>query len=59
MTEAEFEKKMDRYDLDDEYSEYIMDRSAGERIIGNGDDLIHAIESGDYYDGFKEMMVTK
>jgi len=57
MTESEFEKKMDRYELEDEYSEYIMDSSAGERIIGNGNDLIRAIESGNYYDGFKSEMV--
>lgn len=52
MTEQEFERRMDNYDLDVEYSEYI----ASQTTIGNGTMLINAMESGDYYEGFKDHM---
>lgn len=53
MTEEEFERAMDRFELDDEYSEYIMARAP----IGNGEMLIRAMESGDWYEGFRGLMV--
>ena len=55
MTEEEFEDKMNRYELDQEYAEYISEC----RPICNGDQLIYWMERGDYFDDFKEKMVTK
>jgi hypothetical protein len=55
MTEEEFEDKMNRYELDQEYAEYISEC----RPICNGDQLIYWMERGDYYDDFKEKMVNK
>lgn len=52
MTEAEFEEAMDRMELEDEYSEYLCNHSNAR--IGNGDQLIRAIEDGFYYESFKE-----
>lgn len=50
MSEEEFEAKMNRYELDMEYAEYIMER----RIVGNGEMLIRIMERGDLYEDFKE-----
>jgi hypothetical protein len=58
MTEQEFEDAMDSYDLDDAYADYIMEHSAGDRLICNGDTLILAMEDGYLFDSFKESMVT-
>ena len=55
MTEEEFEAKMNIYELDQEYSEFIMDQ----RPICNGEQLIYWMERGDYYEDFKNKMVTK
>ena len=55
MTEQEFEEKFDRYELDDAYAEYI----SNQRSICNGNQLIYWMERGDYFDDFKESMVTK
>jgi imidazole glycerol phosphate synthase subunit HisF len=55
MTEEEFEDKMDKSELDMEYADYIMDR----HIVGNGEILIRLMERGDFYEGFKEKMVTE
>lgn len=52
MNEYEFELKLERCELDDAYAEYIMDHT--DAFIGNGDMLIKAMESGNYFDGFKE-----
>ena len=54
MTEDEFEKAMDKYELDYQYSEYLMNKTNAR--IGNGDALIRVMESGDYYDDFKDYM---
>lgn len=54
MTEEEFEKAMDRYELDNEYSEYLMNKT--DARIYNGDSLIRVMERGDYYDDFKDYM---
>lgn len=54
MTEDEFEKAMDRYELDNEYSDYLVNKT--DARIGNGDDLIRVMERGDYYDSFKDYM---
>lgn len=37
-----------------DYADYIMDNSAGDRAIGNGDDLICAMEEGYLFDSFLE-----
>ena len=55
MTEQEFEKAMENCELDSEYAEYIMDRHP----VGNGEILIRLMERGDFYEGFKEKMVTE
>ncbi len=56
MTEAEFERRMERFELEYEYSEYLMNHT--DARIGNGTMLINAIESGNYYDGFKEYLTN-
>ena len=53
MTEQEFEDAMDKYELDDQYSTYISEQQG----VCNGDHLIRIIESGHYYDDFKDHMV--
>jgi len=50
MSEQEFEKKMNTYELDQQYAEYIMDR----RTVGNGEMLIRLMERGELYEDFKE-----
>jgi hypothetical protein len=55
MTEQQFEQAMDGYQLDSQYAEFIMDQ----QNVGNNHVLIKLIERGDYYDAFKEKMVTQ
>ena len=55
MTEQQFEQAMNTYQLDMEYTDYIMDRAN----VGNGEILIRLMERGDFYEGFKEKMVTQ
>ena len=50
MSSEEFEDKMNTYELDQQYAEYIMDR----RTVGNGEMLIRIMERGDLYEDFKE-----
>lgn len=50
--EAAFENDIDNGNLDDEYSEFLMNHT--DAMIGNGDQLIRAIEDGNYYESFKE-----
>ena len=50
MSEQEFEKKMNTYELDQQYAEYIMER----RNVGNGEMLIRFMERGELYEDFKE-----
>ena len=52
MSEQEFEDKMNTYELDQQYAEYIMER----QTVGNGHVLTKLMERGDYYDDFKEQM---
>lgn len=52
MTEEQFEQKMSCYELDYEYSEYIAEQQG----VCNGDHLIRIIESGHYYEDFKDHM---
>jgi len=55
MTEEQFEQAMNTYQLDMEYTDYIMDRAN----VGNGEILIRLMERGDFYEGFKDKMVTE
>jgi len=50
MSEEEFEDKMNRYELDQQYAEYIMEH----RNVGNGEMLIRFMEMGELYEDFKE-----
>ena len=50
MSEEEFEDKMNRYELDQQYAEYIMEH----RNVGNGEMLIRLMERGELYEDFKE-----
>jgi len=50
MSEEEFEDKMNRYELDQQYAEYIMEH----RTVGNGEMLIRLMERGELYEDFKE-----
>ena len=59
MTEEEFEAAMACMDIDNEYAEYIMENCGGERMIGNGDELIKAIEDGYLYESFKATKVMQ
>lgn len=54
MTEEQFEQAMDKYQLDMEYTDYIMERAN----VGNGEILIRLMERGDYYEDFKEYMMS-
>jgi hypothetical protein len=55
MTEQQFEQAMDGYQLDNQYAEFIMEN----QNVGNGHVLTTLMERGDYYDAFKEKMVTQ
>ena len=50
MSEEEFEEKMNTYELDQQYAEYIMEH----RTVGNGEMLIRLMERGELYEDFKE-----
>jgi hypothetical protein len=52
MTSAEFDAAMDSSSLDDAFADYLINYSGAR--IGNGDMLIEAMESGYYYDEFKD-----
>lgn len=52
MTSAEFDEAMDANRLDDAFADYLINHSGAR--IGNGHMLIEAMESGYYYDEFKD-----
>jgi len=52
MTEQQFEAAMRTFRLELEYRDYIMDRAN----LENGDGIFRLMNSGDYYEGFKEKM---
>ncbi len=52
MTEQQFEAAMRTFNLELEYMDYIMDRAN----LENGDGIFQFMNSGDYYEGFKEKM---
>jgi hypothetical protein len=53
MTLQEFETAFDNMELEDYYAEYIEANAC----IGNGHMLVIAMESGNYYEGFRDKMV--
>jgi hypothetical protein len=52
MTEQQFEAAMRSFRLELEYRDYIMDRAR----LENGDGIFRLMNSGDFYEGFKEKM---
>jgi hypothetical protein len=55
MTEQQFEAAMRTFNLELEYRDYIMEKAS----LENGDGIFRLMNSGDYYEGFKEKMVTQ
>jgi hypothetical protein len=55
MTEQQFEAAMRTFNLELEYMDYIMERAR----LENGDGIFRLMNSGDFYQGFKEKMVTQ
>lgn len=53
MTEQQFEAAMRSFRLELEYRDYIMDRAS----LENGDGIFRLMNSGDFYEGFKEKML--
>jgi len=58
-TVEEFELAFDNLELDTDYAEYIMDNCHGERIIGNGDMLIEAMEDFYLYEAFRDSVLDE
>ena len=52
MTEQQFEAAMRSFRLELEYRDYIMDRAN----LENCDGIFRLMDSGDFYQGFKEKM---
>lgn len=59
MRRAHIEYEVSEGDHDAEYADFIMQRSAGEVLVCNGDDLIRVMESGRYFDSFCDYMESK
>jgi hypothetical protein len=55
MTEQQFEAAMRTFNLELQYRDYIMERAS----LENGDGIFRLMNSGDFYEGFKEKMVTQ
>jgi hypothetical protein len=49
----------DSFDIQDLHMGYIMENCAGDRIIGNGDSLIIALEDGYLYEDFRDDYIAK
>lgn len=47
------------YDLQDLHMQYIMENCHGDRMIGNGDMLIEALEDGYLYEDFRDDWLKK
>jgi hypothetical protein len=52
MTEQQFEAAMRTFNLELAYRDYIMERLN----LENGDGIFRLMNSGDFYEGFKEKM---
>ena len=59
MRRARIEFEIQEGDYDSEYADFIMERSKGEHLCGNGDQLIRLIESGTYFDSFCDYLEGK
>ena len=59
MNDDQFEEAMDNGDLDEQYAEFIMENSRGDRIISNGNSLVIAIENGYMYEQFRDFMTKE
>ena len=57
MTADEFELKFGRGDLDNEYADFLMFKT--DELIGNGEMLLRAMESGKYIDQFQRHMTNE
>ena len=55
MTEQQFEAAMRTFNLELQYRDYIIERAS----LENGDGIFRLMNSGDFYEGFKEKMVTQ
>jgi hypothetical protein len=55
MTEQQFEAAMRTFNLERQYMAYIMEKLS----LENGDGIFRLMNSGDFYEGFKEKMVTQ
>ena len=55
LTEKQFEAAMRTFRLELEYMDYIMEKAN----LENGDGIFRLMNSGDFYEGFKEKMVTQ
>ena len=52
MTEQQFQAAMRTFNLELEYRDYIMEKAN----LENGDGIFRLMNSGDFYEGFKEKM---
>jgi hypothetical protein len=52
MTEQQFEAAMRTFNLERQYMAYIMEKLS----LENGDGIFRLMNSGDFYQGFKEKM---
>jgi hypothetical protein len=53
MTEQQFQAAMRTFNLELEYRDYIMEKAN----LENGDGIFRLMNSGDFYEGFKEKMI--
>lgn len=58
MMRIDIETSFNNGDLDEEYAEFIMERSKGDRVICNGDTLLTAMEDGYLADDFIDYMMN-
>jgi hypothetical protein len=56
----QFDNQYDEdYNLQDLHMQYIMENCHGDRMIGNGDMLIEALEDGYLYEDFRDYWMEK
>ncbi len=58
MTYEEFDDMFDSGEFNTDYANFIMDNCHGDRLIGNGDALIAAMEDGYLFEEFRETCVN-
>lgn len=57
LLRAELIKRYDNNEFDAEYADYIIEHSAGDRVICNGDTLIEAIEDMYLFEEFIDSLI--